>query len=198
MKYIILVGDGMADYPIKELGGRTPLEVAETPNMDFIAQNGQMGQVKTIPDTMSPGSDVANFSILGYDPLEYYTGRGPLEAANLGIQLKEDEVAFRCNLVTVEGERLIDYSAGHITTKEAGILIKFLDEKLGSKLIRFYPGTSYRHIMVISGIELTKLKCVPPHDITGRKINKYLPKGKGAEGLIELMDNRESLCSVMR
>jgi 2,3-bisphosphoglycerate-independent phosphoglycerate mutase len=117
MKYIVLVGDGMADYPIKELGERTPLEVASTPNMDFIAQHGRLGRIRTIPQDLSPASDVANISILGYDPQHYYTGRGPLEAANLGIELEEDDVAFRCNLITISGDTLVDYSAGHISSK---------------------------------------------------------------------------------
>ncbi|MEW6171424.1 MAG: phosphoglycerate mutase, partial [Candidatus Omnitrophota bacterium] len=149
MKYIVLVPDGMADYKIEELGGRTPLEAAKTPNMDFLAQNGQVGNVKTIPNNFIPASDVANLSILGYDPIKYYTGRGPLEAANLGINLADDEVAFRCNFITKESDKLIDYSAGHISSKEGHILIDFLNKNLRTDTITFYPGISYRNLMVV-------------------------------------------------
>lgn len=189
MKYIILVGDGMADYPIKELNNKTPLEVARTPNMDFIARYGILGRVKTIPDKMSPASDVANMSILGYDPKTYYTGRGPLEAANLGIQLEGNDIAFRCNFITTNKDALLDYSAGHITTKEAGILIDFLNKKLGSQGIKFYCGVSYRNLMVIKNAsqDLLTTSCFPPHDIIGKSIAKHLPKGKGEEVLIRLM-----------
>jgi 2,3-bisphosphoglycerate-independent phosphoglycerate mutase len=189
MKYIILVGDGMADYPIKELDNKTPLESARTRNMDFIARCGVLGRVKSIPDKMAPASDVANMSILGYDPKEYYTGRGPLEAANLGIELQEKDIAFRCNFVTVDKQTLNDYSAGHITTKEAGILIDFLNQKLGTQEIKFYCGVSYRNLMVIRNAsdDLLATRCLPPHDIIGRSISRNLPKGKGEEILIRLM-----------
>lgn len=176
----------MADYPLAELGEKTPLEVAKTPNMDYIAENGQVGIVRTIPRQMAPASDVANLSILGYDPLKYYTGRGPLEAKNLGIELGEEDVAFRCNLITAEGDKLVDYSAGHITTKEAHTLIEYLNKKLGGAGIRFYPGVSYRNVMVIRNLGLNA-KCVPPHDIIGKSISKHLPRGIGAERLITLM-----------
>ena len=189
MKYIILVGDGMADYPLSELDNRTPLEVARTPNMDFIARCGILGRVKTIPDKMAPASDVANMSILGYAPEKYYSGRGPLEAANLGIELEENDIAVRCNFITVNKDTLIDYSAGHITTKEAGILIDFLNQKLGTKNIKFYSGVSYRNVLVIKNApaDLLALRCFPPHDITGGKVSRHLPKGKGEEFLIRLM-----------
>lgn len=186
MKYVVLVGDGMADYPLAELDGKTPLEIAKTPNMDYIAEGGQVGIIRTIPRQMAPASDVANLSILGYDPLKYYTGRGPLEAKNLGIELSEEDVAFRCNLITAEGDKLVDYSAGHITTKEAHILINHLNKKLGSESIRFYPGVSYRNVMVARNFGLNA-KCVPPHDIMGKRISNYLPRGIGAERLITLM-----------
>ncbi|MGE5197360.1 MAG: phosphoglycerate mutase, partial [Deltaproteobacteria bacterium] len=191
MKYIVLVGDGMADYPIKELGDRTVLEAARTPNMDFIACHGTLGRVKTIPDNITPGSDVAAISILGYDPLTYYTGRGPLEAANLGVELGDDDVAFRCNLVTVSGDKLIDYSAGHITSKEAGELITLLDEHLGNEGMKFYPGVSYRNLLVVkNGAQqgLDKLECRPPHDIAGQEVTVNLPKGKNAQFIIGIME----------
>ncbi len=190
MKYIILVGDGMADYPLKELDGRTPLEAGRTPNMDYIAKNGILGRAKTIPEKMSPASDVANLSIIGYDPKKYYTGRGPLEAANLGIELEADDVAFRCNLITVSKDILTDYSAGHISSEEAAILIKFIDQKLGTNRIKFYPGISYRHLMLIKGgaeEHLEDAKCLPPHDIIGRAFLKNMPKGQGADILIKLI-----------
>ncbi len=197
MKYIVLVGDGMADYPLKELGGKTPLEAANKPNMNFIAKEGIVGTVKTIPDDLPSGSDVANLNVLGYNPLLYYTGRGPLEAANLGVSLGEDDIAFRCNIITVNEDVLFDYSAGHISDAEAKELIEFINEKLGTEYVQFYAGTSYRHLTVFRASQLDckfqitdiiNLKCTPPHDITGKRINEYLPQGKGREILIELMN----------
>ncbi|MFH1779145.1 MAG: cofactor-independent phosphoglycerate mutase [Candidatus Omnitrophota bacterium] len=197
MKYIVLIGDGMADYPIRELGGKTPLEVAKIPNMNYIAKNGKVGLAHTIPPGFSPASDVANLSILGYDPSKYYSGRGPLEAANMGIELGPDGIAFRCNLITVDEEKLLDYSAGHITSKEAATLIKYLDKKLGSVKVRFYPGVSYRHLMIVRDKtlkeKLLKTDCVPPHDVTRQKIKNRLPKGDGAEFLIRLMEDSKAL-----
>ena len=197
MKYAVLIGDGMADYPIEQLGGKTPLEAARTPNMDFIARHGRLGRVTTVPKGMAPGSDVAIISILGYDPLKYYTGRGPLEAANLGIRLEGNDVAFRCNLITVGENKIIDYSAGHISSKEAEILIRSLDKELGTDKIKFYPGVSYRHIVVIKDAAFTDLRkiiCRPPHDIIGKKVSKNLPKGDDVEILIKLMrDSRAVL-----
>lgn len=197
MKYIVLVGDGMADYPIRELGGKTPLEVAKIPNMNYLAQNGRVGLVHTIPKDYSPASDVANLSILGYDPLKYYSGRGPLEAANMEIPLGPDDIAFRCNVVTVDQEKMVDYSAGHITSEEAATLIKSLDKNLGSDKVRFYPGVSYRHLMVVRDRPLReallKVACFPPHDIMGLKIKDRLPKGEGADFLVKLMEDSKPL-----
>ena len=196
-KYIVLVGDGMADYPIAGLDMRTPLEAARTPNMDFIAKNGSLGLAKTIPDKMTPASDVANLSILGYDPKKYYSGRGPLEAANLGIELEDDDIAFRCNLITAEGDILLDYSAGHIKSTEAQTLIKFIDQNLGKNNLRFFSGVSYRHLLLVKRgreLKLQNLKCWAPHDITGKSIKQHLPKGQNAEMIIELMlDSKEIL-----
>ena len=179
----------MADYPLEELQNKTPLEVAKTPHMDYIASNGQVGWAKTIPDRMAPASDVANLSILGYDPTKFYSGRGPLEAANMGIELKVDEVAFRCNLVTSGDDKMLDYSVGHISNKEARILIKDLNRHLGTDTLRFYPGVSYRHLMVVEDLapSLLKVKCRPPHDITGQSISRNLPQGKNANFLVDLM-----------
>lgn len=202
MKYIVLIGDGMSDYPIEELNGRTPLEVAKIPNMTSIAENGIVGRATTIPRGMSPASDIANLSIIGYDPKKYYTGRGPLEAANMGVQLDRDDVAFRCNLVTIADGKMADYSAGHITSREAEVLIKYLDERIGSKSINFYPGMSYRHLTVIrtkymgqSGksaltpSDFMETDCVPPHNIVGEGIAKNMPKGRAEQVLIKLMDD---------
>ncbi len=192
MKYIVLVADGMSDYPIEELGQRTPLEAARTPNMDFIAQKGLLGRVKTIPDKATPGSDVANITIFGYDPGTYYTGRGPLEAANLGIELVEEDVVFRCNLVTASTDSLTDYSAGHISSREAAMLIKSIDQQLGTERFKFYAGVSYRHLLLVKqGMKehLEKLACKPPHDIMGQLLSRNLPKGEGADILIKLMED---------
>lgn len=187
MKYCVIIPDGMADQPMKELSGRTPLEAARTPNMDHVARSGLCGMARTIPRGMEPGSDVAILSLLGYDPRKYYTGRAPLEATSLGIQLGEGHLAFRCNFVTVAQGEMADYSAGHIRTVEAEALIQFLNEQFGSDEIRFYPGVSYRHIMVYQGAAPIKAKCTPPHDIIGKPIQPHLPRGKGSALLNDLM-----------
>lgn len=191
MKYIVIVPDGAADYPIEELGGKTPLQVAHTPNMDFLASNGLTGAVRNIPKGFPPGSDVANLSILGYDPKNFYTGRAPLEAVSMGLTLSKNEIAYRCNLVTLRfGDKkqilMEDYSAGHITTDEAKILIEEIDKKLGNESLRFYPGVSYRHIMLWKG-GTEDVECTPPHDITGKEISRYMPIGKNANFLKELI-----------
>jgi 2,3-bisphosphoglycerate-independent phosphoglycerate mutase len=192
MKYIVIIGDGMADRPLKELGGKTPLQAALTPNMDRLASEGTQGKVRTVPEGMPPGSDVANLSILGYDPRKYYSGRAPLEASSIGVKLAEEDVAFRCNLVTLKFNRdrtravMEDYSSGHITTEEAKGLIKEIDKNLGSEVIRFYPGVSYRHLMVWSK-GAVEVECVPPHDIIGKEISDYLPVGKGEDVVRRIM-----------
>ncbi|MBU0651209.1 cofactor-independent phosphoglycerate mutase [bacterium] len=192
MKYIIVVPDGMSDLPLKELDGKTPLEFAKTPNMDFLAHNGVVGKVNNVPKGMVPASDVANLCLLGYNPKKFYTGRGPFEARSAGIELKDTEVAFRCNTVTVHDGIMSDYSAGHISTKEAAILIGHVDGMLGSDAVSFYPGVSYRHIMVVdtkkAGFDFENLKCMPPHDILHQEIKKNMPKGKGADFIIDLMN----------
>ena len=198
MKYIILLGDGMPDYPIDELGGKTPLEYAKTPNMDFIAKNGTVGCVKTIPDGFPPGSDVSNLSILGYDPAKYYTGRAPLEAASIGVKLSPTDIAFRCNLVTLkptDSELIMDdFSAGHISTEEAKELISAIDKKLGTEEIKFYPGVSYRHLMVWKNGS-SDLKLTPPHDISSKNIKSYIPQGDRANILTELMNSSQMVLS---
>jgi len=200
MKYAILVGDGMSDYPIPELEDKTPLEVAKIPNMCEIVRAGRIGLVKTVPPGMKPASDVANLAILGYDPKVYYSGRGPLEAANIGVELDKDDIAFRCNLITASNDTLADYSAGHITEKESKELIEYLDKNLGSERIKFYHGTSYRNLLVIKTRSEDELKylgkavCVPPHDITGHSVEKNMPKGNSSELLSKLMlDSRAIL-----
>ncbi|WXG40806.1 MAG: cofactor-independent phosphoglycerate mutase [Candidatus Freyarchaeum deiterrae] len=193
MKYIVIVGDGMADYPLEELNGKTPLQVANKPNMDFIALKGRNGTLRTVPDKMQPGSDVANLSVLGYDPLKYYTGRGPIEAISLGIKLEENENAFRCNLITLKDGRMEDYSAGHISSEEAKKLIETMNIKLASHSIKFYNGVSYRHILVIINNRTEKTECTPPHDITDKIIDPYLPRGKGSEILLELIRKSQEI-----
>ncbi len=200
MKIAILVGDGMSDYPIQELGDKTPLEVAKIPNMNEIAKSGMMGLVKTVPRGMKPASDIANLSILGYDPKTYYTGRGPLEAANIGVEVLDGEIAFRCNLVTANNDIMSDYSAGHISDKESKTLMEHLDKKLGNDRIKFYHGKSYRNLVIIKTRSrndlhgLMKTVCIPPHDITGKQISKHLPKGKGSSLLLKLM---QESCSIL-
>jgi len=185
VKYVIIVGDGMADYPVETLGGRTPLMVARTPHMDWMAMQGEIGLVRTIPDGFNPGSEVANLSIFGYDPVRYYTGRGPLEAASLQVNLAAADIAFRCNLVALDfrGDEIVmeDFSAGHITNEEARRIIADLNKGMGTNEIQFYPGVSYRHLMVLKNgatkfSSLEKLELAPPHDITGKEISPFLPQ----------------------
>jgi 2,3-bisphosphoglycerate-independent phosphoglycerate mutase len=196
MKYLILIGDGMADRPLKKLGGKTPLMAARTPNMDALAQHGELGLVRTIPKGFPKGSEIANLSIFGYDPKRYYTGRGPLEAASIGVKLGPEDCAFRLNLVTLEaiGGAVImgDYSAGHISTEEGGEIIRDLDRELGNSVFRFYPGVSYRHLLVWKGGG-EGLVTTPPHDITEQEIGNYLPTGEGAQELIRLMTDTQIL-----
>ncbi|MEM3519455.1 MAG: cofactor-independent phosphoglycerate mutase [Candidatus Hadarchaeales archaeon] len=184
MKFIVIVGDGMADYPSKRLNGKTPLEVANKPNLDLLAKEGKMGLLKTIPEKMPPDSSVANLSILGYDPVKCYTGRGPLEAGAMGIKLGEEDVAFRCNLVTVKDGILSDYSSGHITTEEAAIL---LDEMRKLGIGEYFLGKSYRHVFVLRNSDAAA-GCSPPHDIVGEPISKHMIKdGEVGEKLNRLM-----------
>lgn len=196
MKIVILQGDGMPDHPIPELGNKTPLEVAKTPHMDEIARRGILGLVKTIPDGLPPGSDVGNLSVLGYNPNLYYTGRSPLEAASIGIDLKKSDVTFRCNLVTLgnlNGKTIMDdYSAGHISTEEAREIILDIRKGLEEEDIKFYPGVSYRHLMVWHG-GTDKMKTTPPHDISGRDIMPYLPSGEGADKLRHLIEKSKEI-----
>lgn len=196
MKYIVVLGDGMADYAVTEFGGATILDVAKKPNMDYMAKNGETGLVKTVPDGMKPGSDVANLSVMGYDTKACYTGRSPLEAASIGVELKDSDVTFRANLVTLSDEEnyedktMLDYSAGEITTDEASELIKTLESELHTDIIHLYAGVSYRHLLVWDGGS-TKVTLTPPHDISDKPVKGHLPEGEGADKLLELMKKSE-------
>lgn len=186
MKYVVCVPDGCADEPLDELGGRTPLEVAVTPNLDALAARGTVGRAAVIPDGLPPGSDVGNMAILGYDPAEFHTGRAPIEAAALGLRLAPDEVAFRCNLVRVGADGTMeDFAGGHPTTEEAAEVIRQLDAELGGDGIVFHPGVQYRHVMVAPA-ELADADCVPPHDLTGKPA--IGPRGGAAARLAEIME----------
>lgn len=186
MKYVVLVPDGAADEPAEELGGRTPLEVARMPNLARLATRGEVGRAATIPNGLPPGSDVGNLSILGYDPARYHTGRAPIEAAAMGIDLADDEVAFRCNLVTVSDDgTMVDFAAGHLTNEQSHPIIRAVDAALGGDGIRFHPGIMYRHVMVAPR-DLAEAECMPPHDLTGQPA--VLPTGLAAPRLIELME----------
>ncbi len=191
-KYVIIIPDGAADEPLEEFGNKTILEAAEIPNMDAISRQGRQGIVRTIPAGMEPGSDVAQMSLLGYDPQQYYTGRAPIEAVARDIETDAGDWVFRCNLVTIADGKMVDHSAGHISTKEAGKLIKDLDEQFGSDQISFYSGVSYRNLLVFRGMEFEVQTC-PPHDYIGTDIEKILPRGKGAQTLIDLMARSQQL-----
>lgn len=181
-KILVLIGDGMSDRPIEKLGGRTPLEAAETPNMDDLAAAGAVGLTCNVPDGMEPHSDVAIMSIMGYDPAVCYTGRGPLEAASIGVGIAPGETAFRCNLITIEGGLIDDYSGGHITTEDSGVLIQSLSEKLDGEGVRFHHGISFRNLLVLEG-DFKGVSTPAPHDHLNEPWEKYLPAGPGQEKL---------------
>ena len=183
MKYLLILADGAADEPLAELGGKTPLEVAKKPNMDTIARKGRCGMLKTVDESMTPGSDVANMSILGYDPEKYYTGRGALEALSMGVPFGGDDMAYRCNLVTIENGKMKDFAAGHISSEEGAELFKALQEKVSG--VTFYPGVSYRNVMMFPGGK--GAETYPPHDIVDEVVDNYMPKGPDADTLMKLM-----------
>lgn len=193
MKYLVVLCDGMADTPSPLLGGKTPMELSDKPLMDSLAKLSEVGLCKTVAKGLKPGSDVANLSVLGYDPTVSYTGRSPLEAASIGIDLKDTDVTLRCNVVTLSDEELfedktmVDYCAGDISTAEAALIIKTIEEKLGNEIYSFYSGVSYRHCLVVKNGTTELGDMTPPHDISGRVIGKYLSKHKNAEPLIALM-----------
>jgi 2,3-bisphosphoglycerate-independent phosphoglycerate mutase len=199
-KYVIIVPDGAADLPIEAFGGKTVIEAAEIPNIDRLCQEGRLGLVHTIPEGMTPGSDVAQMTLLGYDPQQFYTGRAPIEAVAQDIELTEDQFVFRCNLVTFADGKMADHSAGHISSEEGRQIVELLQEKLGDENVKFYPGVSYRHLCVVSGMKFD-LESTPPHDVIGSDIKDILPKGEGADFVIELMEKSQELleqCDINR
>ena len=190
MKYIICLGDGMSDEPIEELGGKTPLEYAKTPMMDRLSHQGEVGMVQTIPEGMKPGSDTANLAVMGYDPRKYYSGRSPLEALSIGVEMKEDDIALRCNIVTIseeeavfEEKRIIDHSSGEISTEDASVLLEAVKAGLERKGYSFYLGTSYRHCLIWEKGEVVEL--TPPHDVLEQVIGQYLPKDQVLREMME-------------
>ena len=180
MKYIIILGDGMSDEPLADYGNKTPLQMADKPHIDWLAKNGKSGLYKTVPDSMHPGSEIANMVVLGYDVEKVFEGRGVLEAASMGVKLVDGDLALRCNLLTIEDEKIKNHSGGHISTSEANELIHFLNDELGSEQVHFYPGVSYRHLMVIKGGN-KQLKCTPPHDVPGTPFKEVLIEAKTNE-----------------
>ena len=191
MKYIVMLGDGMADEPLNELGGKTPLEVAKTPTMDALAKKSEIGMAHTIPEGMSPGSDTANLAVLGYNPRIYYTGRSPLEALSIGVDMKETDIAIRCNIVTVSDEEdipyeertIIDHSSDEISTEDAAVLLKAVQEELEDDIYKFYVGTSYRHLLIWDKGTVEQLE--PPHDHLGCVIKEFLPKDEVLRKMME-------------
>lgn len=190
MKYIVVLGDGMSDEPLEQLGGKTPLEVAKTPVLDKISKKSELGLAHTIPEGMSPGSDTANLSVLGYNPRKYYTGRSPLEALSIGVDLAEEDIAIRCNLVTLAGDSqayeektMRDHSSGEISTEDAAVLIEAVRKELESDIYKFHVGTSYRHLTIWKGGEVIGLS--QPHDILGREIKDYLTEDKALRAMME-------------
>lgn len=195
MKYLVLVPDGAGDEEIAMLGNKTPLQTAKMNHINQLAQKGMVGLVRTIPPGIAPGSDAANLSVMGYDPAVYHTGRSPLEAASMGIELSDTDVAFRTNLITLQGDGayedliIADHSSGDITSEEAKILIEYIDEKLGTDQLRFYPGVSYRHALIMKNGS-TNYDLTPPHDVLTQRVGDHLPKGEGSEFITTMM--RES------
>ena len=181
MKYVVVLGDGMADEPIESLGGKTPIAYAETPNLDTLSKKSEIGMVHTIPDGMSPGSDTANLSVMGYDPKKYYSGRSPLEALSIGVPMKADDIALRCNIVTIseedvefENRTILDHSSSEISTEDAAVLIDIVKKELAKEGYSFYVGTSYRHCLIWEKGQVVEL--TPPHDVLEQIIGQYLPK----------------------
>lgn len=198
MKYIVVLYDGMADYPVPALNGKTPMEVAKKPLLDSLAKNGEIGLVKTVGDGLKPGSDIANMSVLGYNPHQCYTGRSPLEAVSIGVDMKDSDIIFRCNLVTLSDEEsycdktMVDYSAGDISTADATEIIKSVQEHFGNDIFSFYPGVAYRHCLVWQNGTLDLGNMTPPHDISGKVIGEHLSKSENAKELIAMMEKSYS------
>ena len=201
MKYVVVLYDGMADYPVPEFGGKTPMMMANKPNFDALGKKGTVGLVKTVPDGMKPGSDVANMSVLGFDPKKYYTGRSPLEAASIGVDLKDTDVTLRTNLVTLsdepnyEDKTMVDYCAGDISTAEAAEIMQDVEAHFGNEMFKFYAGVSYRHCLVWSNGTTDLGNMTPPHDISGRVVGEYLSKSETAVPLIQMMKDSYAFLS---
>lgn len=199
MKYVVVLYDGMADYPVPALGGKTPMMCANKPLFDGLAKKGEVGLVKTVDDSLKPGSDVANMSVMGFDPLKYYTGRSPLEAVSIGVKLLDDDVTLRCNIVTVSGEEnyedktMVDYSAGDISSEEAAELIKSVQEAFGNDIYTYYSGVSYRHCLTVHKGTTDLGDMTPPHDISGRVVGPYLSKSDNAAELVGMMKKSYNL-----
>ena len=193
MKYIVVLYDGMADYPVPALGGKTPMELAKKPCLDKLASMGEVGLVKTVAEGLKPGSDIANMSVLGYNPKECYTGRSPLEAVSIGVNMLDSDIIFRCNLVTLSDEEnyedktMVDYSAGDISTADAAEIIKSVEEHFGNDIFKFYSGVAYRHCLVWHDGTLDLGKLTPPHDISGKVIGEHLSSSENAKELIAMM-----------
>ena len=193
MKYVVVLCDGMADYPVPALGGKTPMMCAKKPNIDRLAKTAEVGLVRTVAEGLKPGSDVANMSVMGFDPKKYYTGRSPLEAVSIGVKLSDDDVTLRCNLVTLSDEQayedktMVDYSAGDISTAESREIIKSVQEFFGNEIYTYYGGVSYRHCLVVHGGTTELGSMTPPHDISGRVVGEYLSKSENAAPLIDMM-----------
>lgn len=199
-KYVIVVPDGAADLPLDIFDGKTVIEAADIPNIDKLSEQGRLGLVYTIAEGMTPGSDVAQMSLLGYDPKQFYTGRAPIEAVAQNIALDESQWVFRCNLVTFADGKMADHSAGHISTEEGRKVVELLNRGLGSENVRFYPGVSYRHLCVVSGMDFD-IETTPPHDVIGSPITSILPKGDGSDFVINLMKRSQELladCDINR
>lgn len=200
MKYAVILGDGMADLPVNELGGKTPLQYANKPNIDSLAKVSEMGLVKTVPDGMKPGSDIANLSAMGYNPEKYYSGRSPLEAVSMGIKLKDNDSSFRCNLVTLSDDSdfnnkiMEDYSADEISTKEAAEIINYAAEIFNGNGLKLYNGISYRHCLVWENFT-QEITLTPPHDISCKAIGEYLPQGNNGNVLLSIMQESNKILS---
>ena len=199
MQYLLILADGMADYSIAELGNMTPLQYADTPNIDILAAQSSLGMVKTIPDGLKPGSDVANLSVMGYDPGKSYSGRSSLEAVSMGVELGDSDLALRCNLVTLSDEddysdkKMLDYSCGEISTEDAAVFINALSPVLGNDTFKFYTGISYRHLLLWKNGVDKKLSFTPPHDVSDQVVGPYLPQGSDAAVLLDMMKKSEAI-----
>ncbi|MBN2167559.1 MAG: cofactor-independent phosphoglycerate mutase [Marinilabiliaceae bacterium] len=180
MKYLVVLADGLADEPISELNGLTPVMAAKTPNIDKLCSMSRLGLFKTVPDTLHPGSEVANMTVMGYDAEKFFNGRGVLEAAAMGVELDDTDMAFRCNLISIHDEKILNHSGGHISTEDAGVLIDVLNTELGSDVVKFYKGVSYRHLLVIKNGK-GQIQCTPPHDVPGALVTDVLPTAQNVE-----------------